>query len=63
MVFFSRRLRPPFLSQALIFSGAPNLCARFKQSLALRIKFAEKSFHKLALALALPRVLTSTVMV
>ena len=33
------------------FSGAPNLCARFKQSLALRSKFAEKSF---LLALALP---------
>ena len=44
MVFVSRRLRPPFLSQALTFSGAPNLCARFKQSLALRSKFAEKSF-------------------
>ena len=34
------------------FSGAPNLCARFKQSLALRSKFAEKSF---LLALALPK--------
>ena len=51
MVFVSRRLRPPFLSQALTFSGAPNLCARFKQSLALRSKFAEKAF---LLALALP---------
>ena len=51
MVFVSRRLRPPCLSQALTFSGAPNLCACFKQSLALRSKFAEKSF---LLALALP---------
>ena len=51
MVFVSRRVRPPCLSQALTFSGAPNLCARFKQSLALRSKFAEKSF---LLALALP---------
>ena len=51
MVFVSRRLRPPMLSQALTFSGAPNLCARFRQSLALRNKFAEKSF---LLALALP---------
>ena len=51
MVFVSRRLRPPSLSQALTFSGAPNLCARSKQSWALRSKFAEKSF---LLALALP---------
>ena len=51
MVFVSRRLRPPSLSQALILSGAPNLCARFKQSLALRSKLQEKSF---LLALALP---------
>ena len=53
MVFVIRRLRPPCLSQALTFSGAPNLCARFKQSLALRSKFAEKSF---LLALAAPTV-------
>ena len=51
MVFVSRRLRPPMLSQAMTFSGAPNLCASFRQSLALRNKFAEKSF---LLALALP---------
>ena len=51
MLFESRRLRPPILSQALTFSGEPNLCARFKQSLALRSKFAEKSF---LLALPLP---------
>ena len=56
MVFVSRRLRPPFLSQALTFSGAPNLCARFKQSLALRSKFAEKLF---LLALALPTAWSS----
>ena len=52
MVFVSRRLRPPLLSQALTFSGAPSLRARFKQSLALRSKFAEKSF---LFALALPK--------
>ena len=51
MVFVNRRLRPPSMSQALTFSGAPNLCARVKQSLALRSKFAEKCF---LLALALP---------
>ena len=51
MVVVSRRLRPPCLSHAWTFSGAPNLCARFKQSFALRIKFAEKSF---LLALVLP---------
>ena len=51
MVFVSRRLRPPLLSQALTFSGAPNLCARFKQSLADLSKFAEYCF---LLALALP---------
>ena len=44
MVFVSRRLRLPLQSQALTFSGAPNLCARFKQPLALRSKFAEKAF-------------------
>ena len=49
MVFTSRRLRPPFLSQAFTFSGAPNLCARFKQSLALRSKFADKPFHRVIL--------------
>ena len=49
MVFVIRRLRPPCLSQALTFSGAPNLCARVKQSLALRSKFRDKS-----LALTLP---------
>ena len=42
MVRLSRRLRPPASSQALIFSGAPNLCARFKQSLALRNILAER---------------------
>ena len=52
MVFVSRRLRPPLQSQALTFSGAPNLCARLKQSLALRSKFAEKAF---LVALALPK--------
>ena len=51
MVFVIRRLRLPCLSKALTFSGAPNLCARVKQSLALRSKFAEKSF---LLALASP---------
>ena len=51
MVVVSRRLRPPSLSQAWTFSGAPNLCARLKQSFALRIIFAEKSF---LLALVLP---------
>ena len=44
MVFVSRPLLPPFLSQALTFSGAPNQCGRFNQSLALRSELAEKHF-------------------
>ena len=44
MVLEHRRCRPPLVSQALTFSGAPNLWARYKQSLALRSKFAEKFF-------------------
>ena len=44
MVCVNRRLLLPFLSQALIFSGAPNLCARFTQSMALRSKLEEKRF-------------------
>ena len=52
MLFESRRLRPPLQSQALTFSGAPNLCARIKHSLALRSTFAEKFF---LLALVLPK--------
>ena len=44
MVCVNLRLLLPFLSQALTFSGAPNLCARFTQSMALRSKFEEKRF-------------------
>lgn len=39
--FCSRYFRPPSLSQALIFSGAPNFSALVTQSFALRMRLAD----------------------